>query len=99
MNGRRLSRKQVQHILSSSDIQVTGFNLIAKHSITRLAEISTEERRRILEDLIGLGVFETKKTEAKDKLTEADIKLREAAGKVEDVCTRKERHESKRNDL
>jgi chromosome segregation protein len=37
MNGRRLSRKQVQDILSSGDIQVTGFNLIAQHSITRLA--------------------------------------------------------------
>src|SRR5439155_1747597 len=68
MNGRRLSRKQVQDILSSGDIQVTGFNLIAQHSITRLAEISTEERRRILEDLIGLGVFETLRHQ-RDELT------------------------------
>ena len=99
MNGRRLSRKQVQDILSSGDIQVTGFNLIAQHSITRLAEISTEERRRILEDLIGLGVFETKKAEAKVQLSEADLNLRVAAGKVEDVRTRIERLERERNDL
>ncbi len=99
MNGRRLSRKQVQDILSSGDIQVTGFNLIAQHSITRLAEISTEERRRILEDLIGLGVFETKKTEAKVQLSEADLNLRVAAGKVEDVRNRIERLERERNDL
>src|SRR5207245_1170664 len=94
-----LSRKQVQDILSSGDIQVTGFNLIAQHSITRLAEISTEERRRILEDLIGLGVFETKKTEAKVQLSEADLNLRVAAGKVEDVRNRIERLERERNDL
>src|SRR3989442_10934486 len=99
MNGRRLSRKQAQDILSSADIQVTGFNLIAQHSITRLAEISTEERRRILEDLIGLGVFETKKAEAKVQLSEADLNLRVAAGKVEDVRNRIERLERERNDL
>jgi len=99
MNGRRLSRKQVQDILSSGDIQVTGFNLIAQHSITRLAEISTEERRRILEDLIGLGVFETKKAEAKVQLSEADLNLRVAAGKVEDVRNRIEQLERERNDL
>src|SRR5260370_731816 len=99
MNGRRLSRKQVQDILSSGDIQVTGFNLIAQHSITRLAEISTEERRRILEDLIGLGVFETKKAEAKVQLSEADVNLKVAASKVEDVRNRIERLERERNDL
>src|SRR5439155_944363 len=82
MNGRRICRKQVEDILRSGDIQVTGFNLIAQHSITRLAEISTEERRRILEDLIGLGVFETKKAEAKVQLSEADLNLRVAAGKI-----------------
>src|SRR5207247_5927940 len=87
MNGRRLSRKQAQDILSSADIQLTGFNLIAQHSITRLAEISTDERRRILEDLIGLGVFETKKAEAKVQLQEADVNLKVAASKVADVGT------------
>src|SRR3989441_2045706 len=99
MNGRRLSRKQAQDILSSSDIQVTGFNLIAQHSITRLAEISTEERRRILEDLIGLGVFETKKAEAKVQLQEADVNLKVATAKVDDVRTNIERLERERNDL
>ncbi len=99
LNGRRLSRKQVQDILSSADIQVTGFNLIAQHSITRLAEISTEERRRILEDLIGLGVFETKKAEAKSQLQEADLNLKVAAARVDDVRTRIEQLERERNDL
>src|SRR5207244_6316597 len=99
MNGRRLSRKQVQGVLVSADIQVTGFNLIAQHSITRLAEISTEERRRILEDLIGLGVFETKKAEAKVQLQEADVNLKVATAKVDDVRTNIERLERERNDL
>jgi len=99
MNGRRLSRKQAQDILSSADIQVTGFNLIAQHSITRLAEITTEERRHILEDLIGLGVFETKKATAKVELQEADVNLKVAVAKVEDVKDTIERLERERNNL
>ncbi len=99
LNGRRLSRKQVQDILSSADIQVTGFNLIAQHAITRLAEIGTEERRRILEGLIGIGVFETKKAEAKEQLQQADLNLKVAAARVDEVRQRVEQLERERNDL
>src|SRR5712692_8819226 len=99
LNGRRLSRKQVQDILSSADIQVSGFNMIAQHAITRLAEIGTEERRRILEELIGIGVFETKKAEAKQQLQQADVNLRVAAARVDEVRTRIEQLELERNNL
>ncbi len=99
LNGRRLSRKQVQDIMSSADIQVTGFNLIAQHAITRLAEIGGEERRKILEDLIGIGVFEMKKAEAKDQLSQADLNLKVAAARVDEVRQRIEQLERERNDL
>ncbi len=99
LNGRRMSRKQVQDILSSADIQVSGFNMIAQHAITRLAEIGTEERRRILEELIGIGVFETKKAEAKQQLEQADVNLKVAAARVDEVRTRIEQLELERNNL
>jgi chromosome segregation protein len=99
LNGRRLSRKQVQDIMSSADIQVSGFNLISQHAITRLAEISTEERRKILESLIGIGTFETKKAEARVQLSEADLNLKVASARVDEVRQRIEQLERERNDL
>ncbi|TMI25983.1 chromosome segregation protein SMC [Candidatus Bathyarchaeota archaeon] len=99
LNGRRMSRKQVQDILSSADIQVSGFNMIAQHAITRLAEIGSEERRRILEELIGIGVFEAKKAEAKQQLQQADVNLKVAAARVDEVRTRIEQLELERNNL
>src|SRR5947208_364246 len=99
LNGRRLSRKQVQDVMSSADIQVTGFNLISQHAVTRLAEISTEERRKILESLIGIGTFETKKAEARVQLQEADLNLKVAAARVDEVRQRIEQLERERNDL
>src|SRR3989475_11299663 len=85
--------------MSSADIQVTGFNLISQHAVTRLAEISTEERRKILESLIGIGTFETKKAEARVQLQEADLNLKVAAARVDEVRQRIEQLERERNDL
>ena len=44
LNGKRISRKQLTDILSSADIQVSSFNIVPQHAITRLAEVTTEER-------------------------------------------------------
>ena len=99
LNGRRMPRKQVQDIMSSADIQVTGFNLISQHAITRLAEISPEERRKILEGLTGIGTFETKKALAKVELQDADMNLKIAAARVDEVRQRIEQLERERNDL
>ena len=99
LNGRRMSRKQVQDIMSSADIQVTGFNLISQHAITRLAEISTAERRTILEGLTGIGTFEVKKAAAKGELAEADLNLKVSSARVDEVRQRIEQLERERNDL
>ena len=99
LNGRRMSRKQVQDIMSSADIQVTGFNLISQHAITRLAEISPEERRRILEGLTGIGTFETKKAATRIELQNADLNLKVASARVDEVRQRIEQLERERNDL
>ena len=99
LNGRRMSRKQVQDIMSSADIQVGGFNLISQHAITKLAEISPEERRKILEGLTGIGTFETKKATAKAELQEADMNLRIASARVDEVRQRIEQLEMERNNL
>ncbi len=99
VNGRRVSRKQVQDVLGQADIQVTGFNMIAQHSITRLAEVAPEDRRKLLENLIGIGAFEVRKAEARAQLNEADMNLKVAAAKVEEVGERIVQLERERNDL
>ena len=50
-----------RHSLSSADIQVSGYNIVPQHAITRLAEVTAEERRKIIEDMIGIAVYDVKK--------------------------------------
>ena len=98
MNGRKISRKQLTDILSSADIQVSSYNIVPQHAITRLAEVTAEERRKIIEDMIGIAVYDTKKASAQVELQKADVNLQVASAKIEEVRLRVESLEKERND-
>lgn len=97
LNGRRISRKQLTDILSSADIQVSSYNIVPQHAITRLAEVTAEERRRIIEDMIGIAVYDVKKASAQTELHQADVNLQVASAKIEEVRLRVESLERERN--
>jgi len=99
LNGRRVPRKQLTEILSSSDIQVTGYNLIPQHAVTRLAEVTADERRKIIEDMTGIGIYDLKKQEAQKQLDIADTNLRVASARTDEVRIRVESLEKERNDF
>lgn len=98
LNGKRVSRKQLTDILSSADIQVSSYNIVPQHAITRLAEVTPEERRSIIEDMIGIAVYDTKKASAQAELQQANLNLQVASAKIEEVRLRVESLERERND-
>jgi chromosome segregation protein len=98
LNGKRISRKQLTDIFSSADIQVSSYNIVPQHAITRLAEVTSEERRRIIEDMIGIAVYDVKKASAQAELQQADVNLQVASAKIEEVRLRVESLEKERND-
>jgi chromosome segregation protein len=98
LNGRRVSRKQLTDILSSADIQVSGHNIVQQHAITRLAEVTHEERRKIIEDMIGIAVYDSKKAESEIQLQQADLNIKVASARTDEVRLRVEALEKERND-
>jgi len=98
LNGKRISRKQLTDILSSADIQVSSYNIVPQHAITRLAEVNPEERRKIIEDMVGIAVYDNKKASAQAELQHADINLKVASAKIDEVRLRVESLERERND-
>lgn len=98
LNGRRVSRKQLTDILMSADIQVSGHNIVQQHAITRLAEVTLEERRKIIEDMIGIAVYDSKKAEAQLQLQQADLNIKVASARTDEVRARVEGLEKERND-
>lgn len=99
VNGRRVPRKQLLELLSSANIRVSGYNIIPQQSITRLAELTPEERRQVIEDLVGVKVYDEKKESANSQLEKADLNLKIAMAKVGEVKSRIEDLERERNRL
>jgi chromosome segregation protein len=99
LNGRRISRTHSLEILSMAGISSTSQNIIPQGTITRLTDISQSERRRIIEDLVGIGQYDAEKAEAEEKLRMADISIRTAMGRIDEVQKRLDDLERERNEL
>ncbi|MFQ6095101.1 MAG: AAA family ATPase [Candidatus Bathyarchaeia archaeon] len=99
LNGRRNSRANLMDVLSMAGVSPYGHNIVLQGTITRLAEISAHERRKMIEDMIGRAQYDAEKADAEEKLKEADISIRTAMGQVGEVQRRVEALERERNDL
>jgi chromosome segregation protein len=99
LNGRRISRVHIMEILSMAGISSTSQNIILQGTITRLTDISSMERRKIIEDLVGIAQYDAEKAEAEEKLRAADISIRTAMGRIDEVQRRVEDLERERNEL
>jgi len=99
LNGRRISRIHTLEILSMAGISSMSQNIILQGTITRLTDISPMERRKIIEDLVGIGQYDSEKAEAEEKLRTADISIRTAMGRIDEVQRRLDDLERERNEL
>ena len=99
LNGRRISRAHILEILSMAGLSSTSQNIILQGTITRLTDIAPMERRKIIEDLIGIAQYDAEKAEAEEKLRAADISLRTAMGRIDEVQRRVDDLERERNQL
>jgi chromosome segregation protein len=99
LNGRRMSRAYITETLSMSSISSMSQNIIPQGTLTRLTEINSLERRKIIEDLVGIGQYDAEKAEAEEKLRSADISIRTAMGRIDEVQKRLDDLERERNQL
>ncbi|MFB3888999.1 MAG: AAA family ATPase [Candidatus Bathyarchaeia archaeon] len=99
LNGRRISRQHIIEILSVAAISSTSQNIIPQGTITRLTDIMPSERRKIIEDLVGIGQYDAEKAEAEEKLRTAEISIRTAMGRIDEVQRRVDDLERERNQL
>ena len=99
LNGRRISRQHLLETLSVAAISSASQNIIPQGSITRLTDIVPMERRRIIEDLVGIAQYDAEKADAEEKLRTADISIRTAMGRIDEVQNRLDDLERERNQL
>ncbi|UCD72952.1 MAG: chromosome segregation protein SMC [Candidatus Bathyarchaeota archaeon] len=98
LNGRNISRSQLTNILAVGGLHSKGHNIIMQGTVTRLADLTSEDRRKIVEDLTGIAEYDAKRSEAQVQLNQAEFNLRVAAARIEEVEKRMAALERERND-
>jgi chromosome segregation protein len=77
VNGSRVRLRDVQELLASANIGETGHHIISQGEADRILLSNPKERRLMLEDALGLKVYEFKKQEAIRKLDKTRDNVKE----------------------
>jgi len=68
LNGSKVRLKDVQEVLAAANIGPSGHHIISQGEADRVLTASPKERREMIEDALGLKVYQYKKQEAEKKL-------------------------------
>ncbi|MCR4276240.1 MAG: AAA family ATPase [Candidatus Parcubacteria bacterium] len=72
INGSRVRLRDINELLASANIGETGHHIISQGEADRILLANARERRSMLEDALGLKVYEFKKQEASRKLEKTE---------------------------
>ncbi|MBT4823877.1 chromosome segregation protein SMC [Candidatus Woesearchaeota archaeon] len=78
INDKRRTRQQILDLLGIANIDPNGYNIILQGDIVRFVEMSPNNRREVIEEIAGIGLYEEKKNKAMTELNKVDQKLNEA---------------------
>ena len=84
INGKKKTRTEIIDLLGTARINPEGYNIVLQGDITHFVDMSSVERRQIIEQISDVSVYEEKKHKAllelqkvDEKLSNADIILKE----------------------
>ncbi|MFQ5970085.1 MAG: AAA family ATPase [Nitrososphaerales archaeon] len=98
LNGKKVTKTTITDMLEVVLAAPNRLNVVQQGMIMRIAELNAEDRRKIIEDIIGLSYFDEKKEEAMKQLDEADRRLEVAMARMGEIRKRIDELEGERND-
>ncbi len=75
MNGSAVRLKDVIRLLAGANIGGSGYQIISQGEADRILNASPKERREMVEDALGLKLYQHKKAESERKLDETGINI------------------------
>ena len=98
LNGKKVTKSTITELLQIVIAIPNKLNIVQQGMITRISELNSEERRKIIEDIVGLSYFDEKKENALRQLDESDRRLDVALARMGEIRKRIDELESERND-
>ncbi|MGY5143906.1 MAG: AAA family ATPase [Candidatus Nitrosopumilus sp. bin_32a] len=97
LNKKKTNRSHILDLLDMANAGLGQLNAVQQGTVTRISEFTSEEKRKTIEDLIGLSYFDDKKIESIKQLDEADRRLEIALAKMGEIKKRIDELEEERN--
>ncbi len=97
LNGKKDNRSHIVDMLDVAHVGPGNLNVVQQGTVTRIAEYTSVEKRRAIEDLIGISSFDDKVEKATDQLDYADRKLEVALASMGEVKNQIDNLEVERN--
>ncbi|MGZ5501517.1 MAG: AAA family ATPase, partial [Nitrososphaeraceae archaeon] len=98
LNGKKVTKSTIIELLEIVVAVPNKLNIVQQGMITRISELNSEERRKIIEDIVGLSYFDEKKEESLKQLDESDRRLDIALARMNEIRKRIDELEVERNE-
>jgi chromosome segregation protein len=77
INGSKVRLRDIEELLVGANIGETSHHIISQGEADRILLANARERRMMLEDALGLKVYEFKKNEARKKLEKTEVNIQQ----------------------
>jgi len=79
INGQTSTRQNILELMAQAGIDPNGFNIVLQGEIQSLVKATSEERRKIIEEVAGISIYEARKHKSLRELEKTEEKLKEVA--------------------
>ena len=77
INNQTKTRQEILSLLAQAGIDPNGFNIILQGEIQNFVRMHTEERRKIIEEVSGISIYEMRKEKSLKELSKTEERLKE----------------------
>ncbi len=99
INGRKTTRGALADIIDLAGLSPGGFNIVPQGAATRMADLTSEEKRKVIESVVGISKFDERKAEAQRQLSQADQRLEVAMARIGEMKSTLESLDSQRTEM
>ncbi len=79
INGQVKTRQEVLELLSQVGIDPHGFNIVLQGEIEKFVKMPADDRRKVLEEVSGISVYEMRKEKSLRELDKTDEKIKQVS--------------------
>jgi len=87
INNEKKTRQEILSLLAQAGIDPNGFNIILQGEIQNFARMHTEERRKVIEEVSGISIYELRKEKSLKELGKTEDRLREVISVLKERTT------------